>query len=41
MGKLGDDLPGVLQAAVYLENDKNKIIETLDKVFNEMFARTT
>ena len=41
MGKLGDDLPGVLQAAIYLENDKNKIIETLDKVYNEMFARTT
>ena len=41
IGKLGDDLPGVLQAAVYLENDKNKIIETLDKVYNEMFARTT
>jgi len=40
IGKLGDDLPGVLQAAVYLENDKNKIIETLDKVYNEMFART-
>jgi hypothetical protein len=40
MGKLGDDLSGVLQAAVYLENDKNKIIETLDKVYNEMFART-
>ena len=40
MGKLGDDLPGVLQAAVYLENDKNKIIETLDKVYNEMFVRT-
>jgi len=40
MGKLGDDLPGVLQAAIYLENDKNKIIETLDKVYNEMFART-
>ena len=40
MGKLGDDLPGMLQAAIYLENDKNKIIETLDKVYNEMFART-
>ena len=40
MGKLGDNLEGVLQAAVYLENDKNKIIETLEKVFNEMFART-
>jgi len=23
-----------------VENDKNKIIETLDKVYNEMFART-
>ena len=40
MGGLGDDLKGVLQGAVYLENDKNKIIETLDKVYNEMFART-
>ena len=41
IGSLGDNLEGVLQAAVYLENDKNKIIETLDKVYNEMFARTT
>ena len=40
IGKLEDTLTGVLQAAVYLENDKNKIIETLNKVFNEMFART-
>ena len=40
MGKLGDNLEGVLQSAIYLENDKNKIIETLDKVYNEMFART-
>ena len=40
IGKLEDTLTGVLQAAVYLENDKNKIIETLEKVFNEMFART-
>ena len=40
IGSLGDNLEGVLQAAVYLENDKNKIIETLDKVYNEMFART-
>jgi len=40
MGKLGDNLPRVLQAAVYLENDKDKIIETLNKVYNEMFART-
>jgi len=40
IGKLDDNLEGVLQAAVYLENDKNKIIETLDKVYNEMFART-
>ena len=39
-GKLGDNLEGVLQAAVYLENDTNKIIETLHKVFKEMFART-
>jgi hypothetical protein len=41
IGSLGDNLEGVLHAAVYLENDKNKIIETLDKVYNEMFARTT
>ena len=40
MGKLGDDLKGMLQAVIYLENDKNKIIETLDEVFNKMFART-
>ena len=39
IGSLGDNLEGVLQSAIYLENDKNKIIETLDKVFNEMFAR--
>ena len=39
-GKLGDNLRGVLQAAIYLENDKDKIIETLHKVFDEMFART-
>jgi RNase P subunit RPR2 len=40
MGKLGDNLEGLLQAAIYLENDTDKIIETLHKVFNEMFART-
>jgi len=40
MGGLGDNLEGVLQGAIYLENDENKIIETLHKVFNEMFART-
>ena len=40
MGKLGDTLEGVLQGAIYLENDTNKIKETLDKVYNEMFART-
>jgi len=40
IGKLGDTLEGVLQAAIYLENDTDKIIETLDKVYNEMFART-
>jgi len=39
-GKLGDNLEGVLQSAIYLENDKDKIIETLHKVFNKMFART-
>ena len=41
MGSLGDNLEGMLQAAIYLKNDKDKIIETLHKVFNEMFARTT
>ena len=40
MGALGDNLEGVLQAAIYLEKDESKIIETLHKVFNEMFART-
>jgi len=40
MGLLGDNLEGVLQAAVYVENDTNKIIETLHEVYNEMFART-
>jgi hypothetical protein len=39
-GKLGDTLEGVLQAAIYLEPDINKIIETLHKVYDEMFART-
>ncbi len=39
MGKLGDNLEGLLQAAIYLENDKNKIIETLHKIYDEMFAR--
>ena len=32
MGSLGDTLKGVLQAAIYLENDKDKIIETLNKI---------
>ena len=32
MGKLGDHLSGVLQAAVYLEKDKNKIIEKLNEM---------
>ena len=40
MGLLGDNLEGVLQAAVYVENDTNKIIETLHEVYKEMFART-
>ena len=39
MGALGDNLEGVLQAAIYLEKDENKIIETLHKVYYEMFAR--
>ena len=41
MGNLGDTLEGMLQAAIYLENDKDKIIETLHKVYDEMFARTS
>jgi hypothetical protein len=41
IGKMGDNLEGVLQAAIYVENDKDKIIETLHTVFNKMFARTT
>ena len=40
IGLLGDNLEGVLQGAIYLENDVEKIKETLDKVYNEMFART-
>ena len=32
IGSLGDNLEGVLQAAVYLEKDKSKIIETLNKI---------
>jgi DNA-directed RNA polymerase subunit RPC12/RpoP len=39
MGKLGDNLEGIAQAAIFLENDINKIIETLHKVYDEMFAR--
>ena len=41
MGGLGDNLEGLLQAAIYLQNDTNKIIETLHKVFNEMFSRAS
>ena len=40
IGQLGDNLEGVLQASIYLENDIEKIKETLHKVYNEMFART-
>jgi len=40
IGKLGDDLEGLLQAAIFVENDRGKITETLHKVFNTMFART-
>jgi len=32
MGGLGDDLRGVLQAAIYLEKDKSKIIEKLNEI---------
>ena len=32
LGSLGDNLEGVLRGALYLEKDKNKIIETLNKV---------
>jgi hypothetical protein len=35
IGSLGDTLEGVLQAAIYLENDEDKIIETLHKVYDE------
>jgi|TARA_R110001599_G_scaffold72356_1_gene200923 hypothetical protein len=40
MGLLGDNLKGILQAVIFLENDTNKIIETLHKISNKMFART-
>ena len=40
MGQMGDNLEGVLQAAIYLEHDIEKIIETLHKIYDEMFART-
>ena len=40
IGPLGDTLEGVLQGAVYLENDIEEIKKTLHKVYNEMFART-
>jgi len=36
IGSLGDTLEGLLQAAVYLEKDKSKIIETLNGIKNEM-----
>ena len=32
MGNLGDNLKGLLQAAVYLEKDKSKIIKTLNGI---------
>jgi len=35
LGALGDNLEGVLQAAVYLEKDKSKIIEVLNGIKNE------
>jgi len=39
MGLLGDDLGGLLQAAVFLENDTNKIIEKLHEVSSDIFSR--
>ena len=38
IGGLGDNLKGILRGAIYLENNMDKIKETLDEVFNEMFA---
>ena len=32
LGSLGDNLEGVLRGATYLEKDKSKIIETLNKI---------
>ena len=40
IGAVGDTLEGMLQAAIYLENDKDKIIEELHKVYGEIFGRT-
>ena len=40
MGKLGDSIEGILQAAIYVENDTNKIIEKLHEIYNKIFART-
>ena len=40
LGELGDNLGGVLQGAIYLENDINKIKEKLQEIYNKMFART-
>ena len=36
LGNLGDNLKGVLQGAVYLEKDINKIIEILNEIKNEV-----
>tara|TARA_R100000687_G_C6375877_1_gene130222 strand:+ start:214 stop:714 length:501 start_codon:yes stop_codon:yes gene_type:complete len=35
IGQLGDNLEGVLQAAIYLEPDIKKIIETLQRIKND------
>ena len=35
IGKLGDNLEGLLQAAVFLEKDKSKIIEVLNGIKND------
>tara|TARA_R100001143_G_scaffold62311_1_gene65276 strand:+ start:795 stop:1397 length:603 start_codon:yes stop_codon:yes gene_type:complete len=36
MGKLGDDLKGLLHCVLYLENDKDKIIEVLNEVYKQI-----
>ena len=40
IGQLKDNIEGVLEAAIYLENDTNKIITKLHEIYNKIFART-